>query len=204
MNTLQALKKHQKALSQCQLCHAMTGPVVTGKAVPSAILLVGQAPGDKEGPAGKPFAWTAGKTMFKWFASIGLDESDFRNRVYMSAVCRCFPGKNPKGGDRVPSSDEIASCQQWLNREITLLQPELIIPVGKLAISQFLPIDKLVHIIGQSHPLIRNKRKIDLIPLPHPSGASTWHRTEPGLSLLHQALHLIEHHTAWQKVALNH
>ena len=179
----------------------MTGPVVMGEATPSPVLLVGQAPGDKEGPAGKPFAWTAGKTLFKWFDTIGLSESRFRSRVYMSAVCRCFPGKNPKGGDRVPSRVEIASCRRWLNREIELLRPRLILPVGKLAISQFLTVDKLVDIIGRSHPVTLEHGSADLIPLPHPSGASTWHRTEPGKELLQQALRLIEHHPAWQAVA---
>ena len=70
----------------------MTGPVVTGNPVDSPVMLIGQAPGDKEGPLGKPFAWTAGKTMFKWFSSIGIEEEHFRNNIYMAAVCRCFPG----------------------------------------------------------------------------------------------------------------
>ncbi|HEY1547317.1 MAG TPA: uracil-DNA glycosylase family protein, partial [Kofleriaceae bacterium] len=78
----------------------MIGPVVTGEPVMSPVMLVGQAPGIKEGPAGRPFAWTAGKTMFQWFSEIGLDEASFRSRVYMAAVCRCFPGKANGGGDR--------------------------------------------------------------------------------------------------------
>ncbi|ODB84868.1 uracil-DNA glycosylase [Candidatus Thiodiazotropha endoloripes] len=176
----------------------MVGPVVMGNATTSPILLIGQAPGDKEGSAGKPFAWTAGKTLFKWFDSIGLSESQFRNRVYMAAVCRCFPGKNPKGGDRVPSKTEIANCRRWLDREIELLQPKLLLPVGKLAISQFLDVDKLADIIGKQHRLGLSHGDTDLIPLPHPSGASTWHRTEPGKSLLAQALNLIRLHPAWQ------
>lgn len=176
----------------------MIGPVVTGKPVASQVMLIGQAPGDKEGPAGKPFAWTAGKTLFKWFNSIGLDETAFRNRVYMAAVCRCFPGKNPKGGDRVPSEEETGNCRQWMEREFELLQPELVIPVGKLAISQFIPLDKLVSIIGRLHQIEIAGRSTDLIPLPHPSGASTWHRTEPGSSLLQDALRLIHTHPAWR------
>ncbi|MCG7958901.1 MAG: uracil-DNA glycosylase, partial [Candidatus Thiodiazotropha taylori] len=95
MSRIELLQAHQQKLSACRLCESMTGPVVMGNPTPSPILLIGQAPGDKEGDAGRPFAWTAGKTLFKWFDSIGLCESDFRNRVYMAAVCRCFPGKNP-------------------------------------------------------------------------------------------------------------
>ena len=176
----------------------MNPPVVTGRPVRSRVMLIGQAPGDREGPAGKPFAWTAGKTLFKWFASIGLDEESFRSRVYMAAVCRCFPGKNPKGGDRVPSKSEIANCAAWLEREIDLLQPELLIPVGKLAIAQFLDVRKLTDVIGEVHRLDLHARPVDLVPLPHPSGASTWHRTEPGVTLLRQALEHINSHHAWQ------
>lgn len=81
-------------------------------------------------------ALDASKTMFKWFERIGLDEEDFRKRVYMAAVCRCFPGKNPKGGDRVPSPGEIGNCAGWLQAEIGLLKPDLILPIGKLAIGK--------------------------------------------------------------------
>jgi uracil-DNA glycosylase len=149
----------------------------------------------------KPFAWTAGKTLFKWFDQIGLAEDAFRPQVYIAAVCRCFPGKNPKGGDRVPSPDEITACRVWLDRELELNRPELLLPVGKLAINQFIKVDKLVDVIGQQHRLEIGGREVDVIPLPHPSGASTWHRKEPGISLLQQALTLIEKHPAWQRMA---
>ena len=178
----------------------MVGPVVTGLPVVSPVMLIGQAPGEREGPAGKPFAWTAGKTLFKWFHRIGLDETAFRNRVYMAAVCRCFPGKNPKGGDRVPSREEIANCSRWLQAEVQLLRPELILPVGKLAIAQLMTFRALNEVIGTSHRLEVHGTVADVIPLPHPSGASTWHRTEPGRTLLGQAIALIEAHPAWQAV----
>ena len=74
----------------------------------SKVILVGQAPGDKEPVLGKPFAWTAGKTLFRWFEeSCGLTEARFRSSIYMAAVCRCFPGKKLSGGDRVPSLAEV-------------------------------------------------------------------------------------------------
>jgi uracil-DNA glycosylase len=192
------IEQHQQLLKQCRLCADMLPPVVTGQPVASKVLLVGQAPGDKEGILGKPFAWTAGKTLFKWFSSIGLEEEDFRARVYMAAVCRCFPGKNPKGGDRVPTQQEIDNCARWLDAEIRLLQPQLIIPVGKLAIEQFMEAARLVDVIGHEFELEENGATIDVIPLPHPSGASTWHRTEPGISLLQQSLRLIQCHPAWK------
>jgi len=192
------LIRHQAEVRACRHCPDMHAPPVLGEPVKSQIMLIGQAPGDKEPQLQKPFAWTAGKTLFKWFDQIGLDEDTFRQQVYIAAVCRCFPGKNPKGGDRVPNPDEIAACRVWLDRELALNQPELLLPVGKLAINQFIKVDKLVDVIGQQHRVPLNGREVDVIPLPHPSGASTWHRKEPGISLLQQALTLIKQHPAWQ------
>ena len=200
MNEIELIRIHQDALSRCRLCPEMIPPVIIGQAVKSEILLIGQAPGDKEGDLARPFAWTAGKTLFKWFESIGIAEQDFRQQVYMSAVCRCFPGKNPKGGDRVPDKKEIETCSQWLNREIELLQPKLIVPVGKLAISQYLPVNKLVDVIGQNFKQRIHGVDVDIIPLPHPSGASTWHRMSPGKELLAQALDLLAQHESWKKL----
>lgn len=175
----------------------MHKPVVVGRPSRSRVILVGQAPGDKEPQLGRPFAWTAGKTLFKWFNSVlGWTEDETRDRLYFAAVCRCFPGKNPTGGDRVPDPGEIANCSRWLDREFDLLKPELVIPVGKLAIGQFLPIAPLTDMIGQTFTIDRAGRRIDVIPLPHPSGASPWHRIEPGITLLRRALKLVAVHPA--------
>jgi len=187
-----ALQTHLAALRACERCPQMQKPVVVGRAMASRILLVGQAPGDKEPQLGRPFAWTAGKTLFKWFAaSLGWSEAEVRERIYFAAVCRCFPGKNPKGGDRVPATDEIGNCSHWLKREFELLRPTLVLPVGKLAITQFLPVAPLKDIIGQSFSINYRGHRADCVPLPHPSGASTWHRMEPGKTLLEQALRLV-------------
>lgn len=194
------LREHQHQLARCTRCPEMQGPPVVGTAVVSPIMLIGQAPGGKEIHLHRPFAWTAGKTMFQWFEGIGLDEAAFRQRVYMAAVCRCFPGKKPKGGDRVPAPEEIDNCSGWMEAELTLLRPQLIIPVGKLAISRFLTFSKLADVIGSIHHLQVQGRPTELLPLPHPSGASTWHRTEPGRGLLDQALRLLAAHPAWRKV----
>ncbi len=122
----------------------------------------------------------------------------------MAAVCRCFPGKAPSGGggDRVPSADEIAACSRHhLRAEVQILKPQLVIPVGKLAIDQLLPdIDKLTEVIGTPRRATLAGQAFDMIALPHPSGASTWHRTEPGKTLLVRALSLIAQHDAWQAV----
>jgi uracil-DNA glycosylase len=192
------LSRHQARLRRCHRCPAMHGPPVTGEPVASSVLLIGQAPGNREIEVHRPFAWTAGKTLFGWFSRIGLEEETFRQKVYMAAVCRCFPGKNPRGGDRVPQQDEINNCAEWLAIELQLLKPQLILPVGKLAIAQIMPVKKLDAIIGKTHRLSFHDHLADIIPLPHPSGASTWHRTEPGKSLLNKALRLIKKHSAWQ------
>lgn len=174
--------------------------MVLGRPVVSPVMLIGQAPGAREGPAGRPFAWTAGKTLFGWFGRIGLEEEAFRARVYLAAVCRCFPGKNAKGGDRVPAPDEVENCSRWLEREMRLLGPRLIIPVGKLAIAQLMPVTRLDQVVGGRHTCSFAGRTADVVPLPHPSGASTWHRTEPGKSLLAQALAQIGSHPSWKSL----
>ena len=175
----------------------MQRPVVSGGAIVSKVLLVGQAPGDKEPTLGRPFGWTAGKTLFRWFReSSGLDETAFRSSIYMAAVCRCFPGKKPGGGDRLPTQQEIANCSGWLEAEFQILRPALVIPVGKLAIQQFVACPSLAEVIGTQMRIRFVGHSVDVIPLPHPSGASPWPRMEPGRSLLRDALRLIARHPA--------
>ena len=197
------LLQHQQDLRQCTRCTAMHGPVITGQPSVSPILLIGQAPGIHEAEVQQPFGWTAGKTLFQWFAGIGMPEDVFRQKIYMAAVCRCFPGKQASrsgktGGDRVPSPQEIVNCRPWLDRELALLQPQLLLLVGKLAISQLIPVNKLDQVIGRLHTLSIHGRELQALPLPHPSGASTWHRMEPGKTLLQQALDTLSAHPAWQ------
>jgi uracil-DNA glycosylase len=192
-----AVERHLTQLQACTLCPRMHRPVVVGRPVASRILLVGQAPGDKEPRLGRPFAWTAGKTLFKWFhEALGWTEDETRDRVYFAAVCRCFPGKKETGGDRVPDEDEIANCSRWLAAEVKLLKPQLVLPVGKLAITQFLPLAPLNDIIGKRFRINFRGHAMDCIPLPHPSGASPWHRMEPGKTLLRAALALVAAHPA--------
>ncbi|MBI4350396.1 MAG: uracil-DNA glycosylase family protein [Elusimicrobia bacterium] len=195
------LVKHVAGLLKCRRCAAMNPPVVSGGPVPSRVLLVGQAPGDKEPVFGRPFAWTAGKTLFRWFKeAAGLDEAEFRSSVYMAAVCRCFPGKKASGGDRVPSPEEIKNCSSWLDRELELLQPALVIPVGKLAIAQFTDVEKLDEVVGKVFQLERAGVAFDLIPLPHSSGASPWRYSAAGKPLLARALSLLAEHPAIKEI----
>ena len=185
----------------CTLCPKMHRPAVSGGAVVSRVMSIGQAPGVKEPILGRPFAWTAGKTLYGWFtAACGWSEADFRARVYMAAVCRCFPGKTKAGGDRVPDPGEIETCSRWLADEIEILCPALVLPIGKLAILQLIQFEKLTDVIGKKFRVTKHGHEFDVIPLPHPSGASPWHRMEPGKSLLTRALKLIVKHEAWPGV----
>ena len=200
------LEQHQNKLEQCRLCAKMFGPPVHGLAIDSRVMLIGQAPGFKEIEVLRPFAWTAGKKLFSWFAAIGMDETHFRKSVYMSAICRCYPGKKLSNnkkishGDRLPDKHEIKQCSQWLYAEIEILKPELIILVGKLAISQFMDVKKLDEVIGKIHRISIHGHSCEVIPLPHPSGASTWPVTEPGKTLLQKAMNHIKHHSVWKQL----
>jgi len=175
----------------------MQSTPVSGGVVVSDVMVIGQAPGPREPVLQKPFAHTAGKTLFRWFEeSCGMSESAVRSTIYFAAVCRCFPGKTAGGGDRVPAPDEIHNCSSWMNDEIKLLQPCLIIPVGRLAIAQFIGCTKLEEVIGRKFRVERAQHRFDLIPLPHPSGASPWFKIPPGKKLLEGALKLIARHPA--------
>lgn len=199
-STQKLLEMHLKKLRDCKLCPNVLGPVVTHGPVVSKVFLIGQAPGPHEGSLGRPFAWTAGKTLFKWFESIGLDEQQFRSLTYMAAVCRCFPGKVKAGSDRVPTPAEIQTCANWMESEIRLLQPSLLIPVGRLAIEQVLSVAPLVDLVGQQFEKNVFDNHCTIIPLPHPSGASTWFKKDPGKTLLHKGLALISSHFSWQQL----
>jgi uracil-DNA glycosylase len=166
------------------------GPPVHGPPVLSRVFLLGQAPGPHEAKFGRPFAWTAGKTLFAWMArSFGASEEQFRERVYMAAVVRAFPGKTSGGGDRVPSPAEIEASRGFLAREVEILRPRLVIPVGRLAIEQVLGRGpRLDEVVGRQIHLEYHGVAVDVVPLPHPSGASTWFKVEPGKSLLERAL----------------
>jgi uracil-DNA glycosylase len=175
----------------------MQSTPVSGGAIPSAVMLVGQAPGPREPVLQRPFAHTAGRTLFQWFENFcGLDEAAVRSTIYFAAVCRCFPGKNSGGTDRVPSPDEIGNCSSWMDSELNILRPRLVIPVGRLAIARFIACTKLEQVVGRSFRTDRAGHEFDLIPLPHPSGASPWHKIAPGRELTARAMRKIARHPA--------
>jgi uracil-DNA glycosylase len=221
-----AFARHLEQLYACRACPNVAGSPVTGAVRGARVLLVGQAPGPHEAEHSKPFAYTAGKRMFGWFADgLGVSEEEFRERVHISAVIRCFPGKDAKaGGDRVPDGEEIARCGEHLDREIVLLKPRLVIAVGTLAASVILsredgegpvsheptgpsvrsaapPLRQLRMTVGRLHRAERAGRTFDVVVLPHPSGRSTWLNKPENATLLRRSLELIRSHPAFQSSA---
>jgi len=191
------LGDHVTHLVQCRRCPRMQSTPVSGGAVVSDVMLIGQAPGPREPVLQRPFAHTAGRTLFHWFEQFcGMDETAVRSTIYFAAVCRCFPGKTPAGGDRVPAPDEIRNCSPWMDEEIKILRPRLIIPIGRLATAQFINCAKLDEVIGRKLRIERAQHRFDLIPLPHPSGASPWHKIPPGKQLTEHAMRKIALHPA--------
>jgi uracil-DNA glycosylase len=174
------------------------GPPIFGPPIDSRLFLIGQAPGPHEARFGRPFAWTAGKTLFKWLAqATGADEEEVRRRIYIAAVVRCFPGKAPGGGDRVPTATECLRWRGFIEREVRILRPRLVIPVGRLAIAEVLGApEPLAAVVGRKLGRRYHGVEVDVIPLPHPSGASTWFKLEPGRTLLVHALQLLADHPA--------
>ncbi|MBC7789503.1 MAG: uracil-DNA glycosylase [Anaerolineae bacterium] len=156
------------------------------------MMLVGQAPGKVEVDVRRPFAGRAGRTLFRWLERAGLDEPTARRSIYISAITRCYPGPSPSGrGDRVPSLHERLQCGSWLDDELRLIQPQLIIPVGKLAIDRFLGGVPLEKVVGRIHEQLMGDSMTRVVPLPHPSGASSWPNVPANRVLLDAAIDLL-------------
>ena len=191
---------HVANLLACRACPSVAGLPVTGAVRGAKVMLVGQAPGPREEDARKPFAYTAGKRLFTWFADhLGIDEETFRKRVYIAAVIRCFPGRDEKaGGDRVPSPEEVARCGAHLDVELALLRPKLVIAVGTLAAMQLVGMSQLKDVVGKMHRVTRAGTSFDVVVLPHPSGRSTWTNKPENAELLRRSLAIIREHPAWQ------
>lgn len=185
------LDAHRHALASCRRCAHSDERVlpIISEARRPRVMLVGQAPGKSEIEDRRAFSGRAGRTLFRWLERAGLDEPSFRREVYIAAITRCYPGPSPAGrGDRVPSPEEQAHCASWLDAELDLIRPALIIPVGRLAIDRFLDNDPLDRLIGRILTSRVRDRRVELIPLPHPSGASSWVNLPANRALLEQAL----------------
>jgi uracil-DNA glycosylase len=166
------LKRLHARIRACTKCVAAgylerARPIVAGS-IHDRIAIVGQAPGAVELTTGRPFSGRSGAELRRWLAEAGIDEDHL---PYRSAITKCFPGKSPTGGgDRRPSPAEIALCRPWLDEELALLRPRVILLLGGLAIDRFWGKVPLEAAVGRA----RTKDGVTYIPLPHPSGASRW------------------------------
>jgi uracil-DNA glycosylase len=187
------LEEHRDAVRACSRCFPSgdNAPVVD---VPkrTGLLLVGQAPGSTEVTTRLPFTGPAGKRLMGWFERAGLSRED----VYLSALCRCFPGKAKGGGDLAPSRTMMQNCRPHLLRELELLRPEVVAPVGGLAIKELLGITRLSEAVGET---VR-RDGIVYVPLPHPSGASTWLNAPENKERLGRALATLKEQAAALKL----
>ena len=164
---MESLEQHGELVRGCVRCFPDGGnaPVVD-VAKDVRVLLIGQAPGLTEVATRLPFTGPAGRRLEGWFSEAGVSRAE----IYLSALARCFPGKARGGGDMVPSQAMLLNCRPHLLRELDLLRPEIVVPVGGLAIKELLGIGRLSEAVGET--FVRDG--VVYVPLPHPSGASTW------------------------------
>lgn len=197
----EALDRHIAQVRGCRICPTVEPPpVIARPEFWPRVMLVGQAPGPRERDVGRPFAFTAGTRLFSWFARLGVPEEEFRRRAWMAAVIRCFPGRAPQGGDRPPAPLEIANCAPYLEEEIRLIRPLTLIAVGQPAIAKILPDPAPLHErVGQLFRGSREEIEFDVIPLPHPSGRSTWLVKPENQARLDRALELLAATQGWRE-----
>lgn len=195
------LDRHLTEVRGCRKCPTVEPPPVAARPETwPRVMLVGQAPGPREVVEQRPFAYTAGSRLFSWFSRLGVSEEEFRRRVWMCAVIRCFPGRAPQGGDRVPAPLEIANCAPYLEEEIQLIRPSVVLAVGQLAIAKFLPEPApLKERVGQIFEMSRGDVRFGVLPLPHPSGRSTWLVNRENQALLDRALGLLAESAGWRE-----
>jgi uracil-DNA glycosylase family 4 len=161
--------------------------------VTDRVMVIGQAPGHLSVERGLPFSGPGGRILQGWLVRAGFAPADFRERVYISALTRCDPGPSPRGGgDRKPSLGEIALCRPCLLRELELVRPRIILPVGGMAIEAFLGAQRLEAVIGRGF----EQAGARLLPLPHPSGVSRWLNDPDHQDLLARALALL---SSWRE-----
>jgi len=196
----EAIKELQQRIRCCRLCEEhgyipKAQPLVSGHP-DDRIMVVGQAPGHRSVVKGRSFSGPGGTILQQWLEQAGFPPGYLHSHVYLSSLTRCDPGRNPRGdGDRRPSVSEIALCKPFLAAEFQLLQPEVILLVGTMAIETFFGKVKLEEVIGT----YQEQEGMLYLPLPHPSGVSRWLNDAEHLKLHRRALEIL---AAW-RVAYN-
>lgn len=171
-----ALACLQEQIRSCQACELAgylpeARPIRDGGRVTNRVMVVGQAPGARSDAARRHFSGPAGALLEQWFERASFPPDYFRQQVYLTSLTRCFPGKQPGAkGDRVPSAAELALCRPFLDQELALVRPALIVAVGTLAVRLFLGNVKLAEVVGT----LQSFRETPVLPLPHSSPVSRW------------------------------
>jgi uracil-DNA glycosylase family 4 len=187
--TYRSLSSLQRDLSRCRACveagFALESPPVRAPFARQSAYMYGQAPGVVEGEEGLPWRGRAGRTLRRW---LELDEDAFYATFYCASVTRCYPGRTKSGrGDRAPAPREQELCEFWRDWELELLRPRLIVTVGGLALRRVLGHTHLTESIGGRY----ERGGVPVVPLPHPSGASSWPSVPANRERLDTALALV-------------
>ena len=178
-------------MRRCRKCGLPKGvSAVFGRFDSPRWMLVGQAPGKKEVVLGRPFAGAAGRRLFQWLADAGFTEQRLRSFCYVTAMMKCFPGCGERG-DLKPNRQQVANCAPWLEQELALVRPDVLVPVGQLAIERFLGKARLGDLIGRRFHRVTAGRAVTVIPLPHPSGASAWTNAPENRMLIQRSIRLL-------------
>lgn len=132
-------------------------------------------------------------TLNNWLFGIGVTQSDIRKYFFYTALVDYFPGAIKGGGHLVPTLAEIAKERPRLAKDLKKFAPHIVVPIGSLSIAYCLqqPRSPLVDVIGKTFevdPYGLLGKKLQVIPLPHPSGASTWRHVPGNRLLLESAL----------------
>jgi uracil-DNA glycosylase len=167
--SLASLKRDQR---RCRACAEAGYPLeslpVIAPGDGQRAYMFGQAPGIVEGAERRPWRGRAGMTLRRW---LQMNEDEFYSTFYCASVTRCYPGRAASGrGDRTPTPAEQELCGYWRDQELRLLQPKLIVTVGGLAARRLLGVRSVTECVGVRYAV----GDAVAIPLPHPSGASSW------------------------------
>jgi uracil-DNA glycosylase family 4 len=187
--TLAALQQRILSCRRCQERGYIPAahPIVSGK-IDNRILVIGQAPGHISVAKNTPFSGPGGRVLQKWLEQAGFPSGYLHEHTYLSSLTRCDPGKNPNGeGDRKPSRQELALCRPFLDEELRLLQPKVVLLVGMMAIETFWGKTRLSNVIGT----YKEQDATYWLPLPHPSGLSRWLNAPAHRAQLDRALALL-------------
>lgn len=125
----------------CTLRAQATQAVPGDGSAEAEVMFIGEAPGKHEDIQGKPFVGTAGKFLSEMLASIGLGRGD----IYITNIVKYRPPEN-----RDPSPEEIAACGQWLREQIAIIDPKIIVTLGRHALEHFIPGKKISEAHGRT------------------------------------------------------